>query len=161
MTQTAPASPPLTSQLFVNGEFRDGSGGVVADVNPATEKVLLDVSAAGTDDVDAAVRAARAAFEGGWGASPAPVRGRLLSDLAMLIERDAAVLARLEALDVGKPVGHTLARRVRAGSLWVNGWGALDPALPWGGMKSSGIGRELGWSGIVANTEEKVITVVL
>ncbi|OFB35816.1 betaine-aldehyde dehydrogenase [Mycolicibacterium sp. (ex Dasyatis americana)] len=56
---------------------------------------------------------------------------------------------------------HTLARRVRAGAVWVNGWAAIDPALPWGGVKTSGIGRELGWSGILANTEEKVVTVIL
>jgi acyl-CoA reductase-like NAD-dependent aldehyde dehydrogenase len=56
---------------------------------------------------------------------------------------------------------HMLARKVRAGAVWVNGWAAIDPALPWGGMKTSGIGRELGWSGILANTEEKVVTVVL
>ncbi|HJQ45851.1 MAG TPA: aldehyde dehydrogenase family protein [Amycolatopsis sp.] len=56
---------------------------------------------------------------------------------------------------------HTLASKVRAGAVWVNGWAALDPALPWGGMKASGIGRELGWSGILANTEEKVVTIVL
>jgi acyl-CoA reductase-like NAD-dependent aldehyde dehydrogenase len=56
---------------------------------------------------------------------------------------------------------HALARQVRVGAVWVNGWAAIDPALPWGGMKSSGTGRELGWSGILANTEEKVITVVL
>jgi acyl-CoA reductase-like NAD-dependent aldehyde dehydrogenase len=56
---------------------------------------------------------------------------------------------------------HTLAAQVRAGAVWVNGWAAIDPALPWGGMKTSGIGRELGWSGILANTEEKVVTVVL
>jgi betaine-aldehyde dehydrogenase len=56
---------------------------------------------------------------------------------------------------------HTMARRIRAGAVWVNGWAAIDPALPWGGMKSSGIGRELGWSGILANTEEKTITIVL
>lgn len=56
---------------------------------------------------------------------------------------------------------HTIAAKLRAGAVWVNGWAAIDPALPWGGMKSSGIGRELGWAGILANTEEKVVTVVL
>lgn len=58
-------------------------------------------------------------------------------------------------------LAHTLASKVRAGAVWVNGWAAIDPALPWGGMKTSGIGRELGWTGIVANTEEKVVTIVL
>jgi betaine-aldehyde dehydrogenase len=56
---------------------------------------------------------------------------------------------------------HHLAAQVRAGAVWVNGWGVLDPALPWGGMKTSGVGRELGWAGIEANTEEKVVTIVL
>jgi phenylacetaldehyde dehydrogenase len=56
---------------------------------------------------------------------------------------------------------HGLAAQIRAGSVSVNGWATIDPALPWGGMKSSGVGRELGWAGIEANTEEKVITVVL
>lgn len=58
-------------------------------------------------------------------------------------------------------LAHTLAAKVRAGAVWINGWAAIDPALPWGGMKASGVGRELGWAGIVANTEEKVVTVVL
>ena len=56
---------------------------------------------------------------------------------------------------------HTLAGQVRAGAVWVNGWAAIDPALPWGGMKTSGTGRELGWAGIEANTEEKVVTIIL
>lgn len=56
---------------------------------------------------------------------------------------------------------HTVAKKIRAGAVWVNGWAAIDPALPWGGMKNSGIGRELGWAGILANTEEKVVTIVL
>ena len=56
---------------------------------------------------------------------------------------------------------HGVAARVHAGAVWINGWAAMDPALPWGGVKTSGLGRELGWAGILANTEEKVVTVVL
>ena len=67
--------------------------------------------------------------------------------------------ATLWTQDVSR--AHLLARQVRAGAVWVNGWAAIDPALPWGGMKASGVGRELGWSGIVASTEEKVVTIVL
>jgi acyl-CoA reductase-like NAD-dependent aldehyde dehydrogenase len=56
---------------------------------------------------------------------------------------------------------HRVAAALRVGKVWVNGWGPPDPRLPWGGVKSSGIGRELGRAGIEGNTEEKVVTVVL
>jgi acyl-CoA reductase-like NAD-dependent aldehyde dehydrogenase len=56
---------------------------------------------------------------------------------------------------------HRLARQVRAGTVWINGFGPPDARLPWGGRKTSGLGRELSWSGIEANTEEKTVTVVL
>jgi betaine-aldehyde dehydrogenase len=67
--------------------------------------------------------------------------------------------ATLWTRDLGQ--AHRLAARLRAGSVAVNGWAPIDPRLPWGGMKASGIGRELGWSGIEAVTEEKVVTLVL
>lgn len=97
--------PTLTTSLYIDGEFRSGGAGTIADFNPATEAHLADVDAASADDVDTAVRAARAALEGEWGATPGVVRARLLNRLADLIERDGDILARLEALDVGKPVG--------------------------------------------------------
>ena len=56
---------------------------------------------------------------------------------------------------------HSIAARIRAGTVWINGWGAIDPRLPWGGFKTSGIGRELGARGLDACTEEKVVTVVM
>jgi acyl-CoA reductase-like NAD-dependent aldehyde dehydrogenase len=56
---------------------------------------------------------------------------------------------------------HRLAGELRAGGVWINGPGAPDARLPWGGVKSSGIGRELGWAGIEANTEEKTVTITL
>jgi betaine-aldehyde dehydrogenase len=56
---------------------------------------------------------------------------------------------------------HLLARELRTGAVWVNCWGVVDPRLPWGGAKQSGIGRELGWAGIEGCTEEKTVTIAL
>jgi betaine-aldehyde dehydrogenase len=56
---------------------------------------------------------------------------------------------------------HRLARDLRAGSVWINGPAPPDARLPWGGLKSSGVGRELGFAGIEANTEEKTVTISL
>lgn len=80
---------------------------------------------------------------------------------AVAIANDSpyALAATLWTSDVSR--AHTLARQVKAGALAVNGWSPLDPRLPWGGSGLSGHGRELGWPGIEANTEEKTITVVL
>jgi betaine-aldehyde dehydrogenase len=70
-----------------------------------------------------------------------------------------ALAATLWTSDISR--AHTVARSVKAGAVAVNGWSPLDPRLPWGGSKLSGHGRELGWPGIEANTEEKTVTVVL
>ncbi|WP_431927855.1 phenylacetaldehyde dehydrogenase StyD [Amycolatopsis tucumanensis] len=93
------------SQLFLAGQWRDGTGGTFADLNPATEEKLTDVAAASAQDVDAAVKAARAQLSGEWAALPGSQRGLILNRVADLIDRDAELLARLEALDIGKPVG--------------------------------------------------------
>jgi acyl-CoA reductase-like NAD-dependent aldehyde dehydrogenase len=58
-------------------------------------------------------------------------------------------------------LAHRVAGQLRAGAVWINGWGPPDPRLPWGGTKTSGIGRELGPAGIQASTEEKVVSVIL
>src|SRR5699024_8565323 len=56
---------------------------------------------------------------------------------------------------------HTVSARLEAGAVGVNGWSPLGPQFPWGGMKASGIGRELGYDGILANTETQTVTMVL
>lgn len=56
---------------------------------------------------------------------------------------------------------HRVAAAVKAGAVGVNCWSPLDANLPWGGVKTSGIGREGGFGGALAYTEEKVITVLL
>jgi acyl-CoA reductase-like NAD-dependent aldehyde dehydrogenase len=79
--------------------------------------------------------------------------------VALANDSDYALAATLWTRDLNR--AHTIAGRVHAGAVAVNGWSPLDPRLPWGGSKLSGHGRELGWAGIEANTEEKTVTVVL
>src|SRR5436190_14013290 len=92
-------------KLLINNVWRDAAGGTTMEViNPATEEVIATVAAAGKDDVDAAVAAARAAFEGPWGKMSARERGRLLSRLADRLMEKADEVARLETLHNGKPI---------------------------------------------------------
>jgi aldehyde dehydrogenase (NAD+) len=56
---------------------------------------------------------------------------------------------------------HYLAAKIRAGTVWVNCYQAVDVAAPFGGFKMSGIGRELGRQGIEGYVETKTVTVSL
>jgi acyl-CoA reductase-like NAD-dependent aldehyde dehydrogenase len=79
--------------------------------------------------------------------------------VAIANDSDYALAATLWTTDLSR--AHSIARRVEAGAVAVNGWSPLDPRLPWGGSKLSGQGRELGRAGIEANTSEKTITIIL
>jgi aldehyde dehydrogenase (NAD+) len=92
-------------QLFINGEWRDASGGQTIEVvNPATEEVIAEVASAGKADVDAAVAAARAALEGPWSKLSARERGRLIWKIGEKLLERADEIARLETLHNGKPI---------------------------------------------------------
>lgn len=62
----------------------------------------MKVQAASESDVDKAVAAARAAFEGDWRGVSAAERGKLLHRIADLIDRDRELLAAIDAFDNGK-----------------------------------------------------------
>ncbi|MEU0482132.1 aldehyde dehydrogenase family protein [Streptosporangium sp. NPDC006013] len=84
------------------------SGAMLDVVDPATERVIAQVAAGDGRDVAVAVGAARQAFEDGrWTSLPPARRAEILWRLADLIERDAAVLARIDASDVGTPIAQT------------------------------------------------------
>jgi aldehyde dehydrogenase (NAD+) len=61
--------------------------------------------------------------------------------------------------DIGK--AHAIADRVRAGTVWINCYDVFDAAAPFGGFKSSGVGRELGEKALDNYTELKTVTVAL
>jgi acyl-CoA reductase-like NAD-dependent aldehyde dehydrogenase len=92
-----------TYDMYIGGEWRpSGSGGRYETANPYTGSAWAAVPDGDASDVDAAVRAARDALDGEWGALTGFDRSRLLHRLADLLERDAAELAAVETRDNGK-----------------------------------------------------------
>jgi acyl-CoA reductase-like NAD-dependent aldehyde dehydrogenase len=91
--------------LFIGGEFVDPlDGEPFKTVNPASEEVLAEVSAAGIADVDRAVTAARHAFDTTWSRMPGRERAKYLFRIARIIQERSRELAVLESLDNGKPI---------------------------------------------------------
>ncbi len=92
---------------FIGGAFVPSSDGTVFEVfNPARDTLLAKVATGTGQDIDAAVRAARAAFPA-WSASPGHVRARYLYALARQIQKRERFLAVLETLDNGKSIRET------------------------------------------------------
>jgi 1-pyrroline dehydrogenase len=92
-------------KLFIGGEWVDSRGGEMEpDVNPATEEKVAEVTVATKQDVERAVQAAQRAYDGVWFDTPPKERAAMLMRLADAIEADAANLAQLESIDVGKPI---------------------------------------------------------
>src|SRR5688572_21794744 len=99
---------PLTAQTlgchFIGNQWvRPADGRTVPVVDPGTGEIFAEIARGGAADVDAAVKAARAAFEGAWGALAPADRGRTLMRLSQLITVEGERLARIESRDVGKP----------------------------------------------------------
>ena len=90
--------------LFIDGEFRDGTGGSFATISPATEKHIAEIANASETDVDLAVAAARRAYEKTWSRMSGADRGKYLFRIARLVQERARELAVAESLDNGKPI---------------------------------------------------------
>jgi betaine-aldehyde dehydrogenase len=91
-------------ELFIGGRWIAAVDGEKREIRcPADGTLVATVDEAGPKDARAAIAAAREAFDRGpWPSTPAAERGRLLSRVADLLERDKAALARAESLDTGK-----------------------------------------------------------
>ncbi|MFE7445803.1 aldehyde dehydrogenase family protein [Streptomyces chartreusis] len=99
-------------RLFIGGRWREAADGARTEVvDPSRGTVLTTAASAVPADVDAAVRAARDAFDdGAWSGLSGRERGRILHRVAELIRENADRIAELESRDVGKPI--TLAHAV-------------------------------------------------
>ena len=113
MNKEGPASQETTKfldsehRLLIGGEWVNSTSGTSIEVlNPATEQQIASVSAAGPEDIDSAVDAARQALvTGPWpGMSPSE-RSRLIWALAEQIKANGQTLTELEILDNGMPLG--------------------------------------------------------
>ncbi|WP_093039392.1 aldehyde dehydrogenase family protein [Roseovarius azorensis] len=100
--------------LFIDGDWLPAVSGKVFDsFDPGTGRVIAQVPEGDAEDIDLAVKAARRAFEDGpWGRMTPSERGRLLFNLADLVEENAEELAELEVLDNGKPLSNARAADV-------------------------------------------------
>ncbi|MDO5504055.1 MAG: aldehyde dehydrogenase family protein [Actinomycetia bacterium] len=96
-----------TYELFIGGEWVPGHGTPFATINPATGEHLSTVAEASTDDVDAAVRAARTAYTRVWSKMSGADRGKYLFRIARIMQERARELAVLETIDNGKPIKET------------------------------------------------------
>ncbi len=89
-------------RLLIGGEWVDGSGELETR-DPATGLVLARFHTGGAAEVDRAVKAARAAFEGPWGRMSVATRTALLQRLARVMEANATLLTELDVIDNGMP----------------------------------------------------------
>ncbi len=92
-------------ELFINGKWQRSKGGKYFDtINPANEQKLARIAEAGEADVDAAVKAARKAYDTVWSKMPAPERGKYIYRIARLLQEKARQFAVVESMDGGKPI---------------------------------------------------------
>jgi betaine-aldehyde dehydrogenase len=106
MTTETSVQPAIGNvKMIIGGEQVDAADGQTFDVtNPATGEVMARAPLGGAEDVDRAVKAAQAAFEGPWSTWSASKRGRTLQKFSNLIKQNLEELARLESQNVGKPI---------------------------------------------------------
>ena len=100
-----PKLPFAADKCLIAGRWiAPQTGNTIDLINPSDGSALTAIAAGGAADIDAAVAAARSAFDTSWSQTTATDRGRILSKLSALVLEHSAYLAELEALDVGKPL---------------------------------------------------------
>ena len=92
-------------QLFINGQFQQPlAKKYFPSINPSNEQQLSRIAKAESEDVDMAVKSARAAFNGQWGKISGKERAKYIYRIARLVQEKSKELAIVETLDGGKPI---------------------------------------------------------
>ena len=120
------AELPLHTNVIGGKSVGASDGATMEVICPSDGRAFARLPRSTAGDIDAAVKAARAAFEGPWGKLTATERGRLLVKLAHAIEDNAAELAALESRDNGKPLRQGRADMVAAARYFEYYGGAAD-----------------------------------
>ena len=171
-------------RLLIDGQLVPASGGATFEnVNPATEEVIGVVADGSLADMDNAIGAARRAFDTtGWSTDEAfrlrcirqlqeaftrhleEIFGPVLVVIAHDGDDDAVDIANDSVYGLSGAVisddierARRVAKRVRTGTIGVNGGLFYSPDVPFGGYRQSGIGREMGVAGFEEYLETKSI----
>ncbi|MBX2978205.1 MAG: aldehyde dehydrogenase family protein [Flavobacteriales bacterium] len=92
-------------ELFINGKWvKPKSGKYFDSINPANEQKLARIAEANEADVDAAVKAARKAYDTVWSRMPAAERAKYIYRIARLLQEKAREFAVIESMDGGKAI---------------------------------------------------------
>jgi aldehyde dehydrogenase (NAD+) len=110
MDMSRPELPFESGHVFIGGRWRPAAGDQMLPlIDPSTGELLAEIARGTAPDIDAAVHAAQGARDGDWGRLTAVERGRVLARMAGRVTEQADTLARLEAMDVGKPLAQAKA----------------------------------------------------
>ncbi|HEX2529047.1 MAG TPA: betaine-aldehyde dehydrogenase [Geminicoccus sp.] len=116
-------------RLYIHGREQDGTGGErFLTCSPRDGQPLCEIDRASAADVDAAVESAAQGFRV-WSAMSGTERGRILRHAADLLRENRDRLARLEVLDVGKPISEAMAVDVDSGADCLEFYAGLAPVV--------------------------------
>ena len=117
--------------LYIGGRFTKGADPSQEIINPATGSPIVSAARATREETQAAIRAARDAFDSGvWSAATAMKRGQVLFDIARRLRESSAELARLETENMGKPIFESEFDVADAATCFEYATGALRPKSP-------------------------------
>ncbi len=131
-------------RLFIGGQWVPATGETVEVISPVTEEVLARVPSASVDDMDAAVMAARRAFdEGPWPRLPVPERLALIGDLRRLLEQEHESIAQLITDEMGCPITQSRTHQATSPVNVIDAYLDVAPDYPFRDVRKSRTGHAL------------------